>query len=125
MKQVFLFLILSIFGLVSCQSQVNENGYTDLDVKAFKAKIAEPGVVLLDVRTPEETAQGKIEGCTELDFEAAGFEAKLDGLDKNKTYLVYCRSGNRSGQASTLMVEKGFKHVYNLKGGYLAWTGNE
>lgn len=125
MKQVFLFLILSIFGLVSCQSQVNENGYTDLDVKAFKAKIAEPGVVLLDVRTPEETAQGKIEGCTELDFEAVGFEAKLDGLDKNKTYLVYCRSGNRSGQASTLMVEKGFKHVYNLKGGYLAWTGNE
>lgn len=122
MKQFILFSIVMLLGLSSCNSQTNSKGYTDLDVAAFKAKMADSGIVLLDVRTPEETAEGMIEGAGQLDFEASNFEAEVVKLDKNKTYLIYCRSGNRSGQACTYMAEKGFKHLYNLKGGYLAWT---
>jgi rhodanese-related sulfurtransferase len=123
MKKAILFSILAILGLASCQSQSASKGYTDLDVAAFKQKMAEPGVILLDVRTPEETAEGKIAAdCAEIDFEADGFEAKIDKLDKDKTYLIYCQGGTRSAQASAMMAGKGFKHIYNLTGGYSAWT---
>lgn len=126
MKQhLFLFVILLV-GWTSCNSQTENKaqttGYQDLNVAEFKAKMAQPGTVVLDVRTPEETAEGKIEGAVEIDFEGQNFEAEIDKLDKNKTYLVYCRSGGRSSQASELMAEKGLKNIYNLTGGYLAWT---
>ncbi|MCC6725269.1 MAG: rhodanese-like domain-containing protein [Saprospiraceae bacterium] len=123
MKQVFFFAIAFVFAAFSCTSQTSHDGYTDLDVAAFKAKIAEPGIVLLDMRTPEETAQGMIEGAGQLDYEAPSFEAEVAKLDKSKTYLLYCRSGRRSGEACTYMAKQGFKNLYNLKGGYLAWTG--
>ena len=122
MRQLFILAFLTVVGLSSCTSQTPSEGYTNLDVAAFKSKMAEPGIVLLDVRTPEETAEGMIEGAGQLDFEAANFEAEVAKLDKSKTYLIYCRSGNRSGQACKLMAEKGFKNLYNLKGGYIAWT---
>lgn len=95
--------------------------YTNLDVAAFKQKMKEPGVVLIDVRTPQETAQGKIEGAKEIDFLAENFEIEIEKLDPEKTYLVYCRSGNRSAKACALMASKGFKYCYNLLGGYNAW----
>lgn len=123
MKNSLLFTVFLILGMSACTSQTEQKGYTDLNVPAFKAKMAEPGIVLLDVRTPEETALGMIEGAGQIDFESANFETEVGKLDKNKTYLIYCRSGNRSGQACNYMAEKGFKHLYNLKGGYLAWTG--
>ncbi|MCF8246946.1 MAG: rhodanese-like domain-containing protein [Saprospiraceae bacterium] len=125
MKQFFILLFLTFASLTSCTSQTEPQGYTDLEVNDFKAKIAEPGTVLLDVRTPEETTSlGMIEGAGQLDFEADNFEAEIEKLDKEKTYLVYCRSGNRSGQACALMAQKGFKNLYNLKGGYRAWTAD-
>ncbi|GIV31727.1 MAG: hypothetical protein KatS3mg030_029 [Saprospiraceae bacterium] len=143
MKHVFSLSIIMITSLGACgqkqpsanqaaskgenqqiTSQVDTLGYIDLDVEAFREKMKEPGVVILDVRTPEETAQGKIEGAIELDYFDEHFADKLDSLDRNKTYLVYCRSGNRSAKASALMVQKGFRNVYNLKGGYRAWTSS-
>jgi rhodanese-related sulfurtransferase len=125
MKQFFILSFLFVAGLSSCNSQANTKGYTDLDVPAFKAKMAEPAIVVLDVRTPEETAEGMIAGAIAIDYEADNFETEVDKLDKNKTYLVYCRSGSRSSEAGDIMVQKGFKHVFNLKGGYIAWTGKE
>lgn len=110
-------------SLSSCSSVAQDKGYTDLDVPAFKAKMAEPGIVLIDMRTPEETAEGKMEGASELDYEAATFEAEVAKLDTTQTYLLYCRSGRRSSEAAEYMAKQGFKHLYNLKGGYLAWTG--
>ena len=112
-----------LIAFLSCQSQPADSlGYLDLDKAAFQAKMGEPGIVLLDVRTPEEIAQGKIEGAGEIDFKSEGFEAAIEQLDKDKTYLIYCRSGNRSGKACRLMAGKGFKHLCNLKGGYLDWV---
>ncbi len=124
----FLFLTsFLLFGLASCQSQNGEKNaaaaaYQDIGVTDFKSKMAEPGIVLLDVRSPEEIAEGKIEGAMELDFYNDNFEAEVKKLDKDKTYLVYCRSGNRSGQTCKLMSELGFSKLYNLDGGYTAWS---
>lgn len=147
MKSIVLALLIGSGFFSACQSQAGnnsqENGtsveqrtasanetvadtaqlpFTNLDVAAFKEKMKEPGVVILDVRTPEETALGMIEGAIEIDFYGDNFESEIEKLDPEKTYLVYCRSGNRSAKTCNLMASKGFKHCYNLLGGYNAWT---
>ncbi len=80
-----------------------------------------PDFVVLDVRTPAEFAGGHIPEATNVDFEASDFAAQLSKLNKDKTYLVYCRTGSRSGQATELMNSMGFKHVYDVQGGITAW----
>ena len=70
--------------------------------------------VLLDVRTPAEFAAGHLKGARNIDFRAAGFSFEIAKLDKDKTYLLYCASGNRSGQTTVLMEETGFKKVINI-----------
>ena len=80
-----------------------------------------PSFVILDVRTLQEFADGYVEGAINIDFSSATFGDELDALDKEKTYLIYCRSGNRSGQALGMMEELGFQEVYNLSGGISAW----
>ncbi|MFZ9699329.1 MAG: rhodanese-like domain-containing protein [Candidatus Limnocylindrus sp.] len=67
--------------------------------------------VVIDVRSPAEVAEGAITGATVLDFNAGEFEAKIGEFDRNAAYLVYCRSGNRSGQAVAIMKELGFTDV--------------
>jgi len=94
----------------------------DIDQEAFKLENKKPGVFVLDVRTPQEIAGGKIRGAIEVDFKAAGFKDKLDKLPRDKKYMIYCRSGNRSGKTGQMMVDMGFQNVYNLVGGYDAWT---
>lgn len=80
--------------------------------------------VVIDVRTPGETAAGVIEGVDLfIDFNAPNFAAEVAKLDKSKTYVLYCRSGGRSAAASQVFVDKGFKTVYNLAGGITAWKG--
>ena len=78
--------------------------------------------VLLDVRTKDEFDAGHIDGAIQLDFYSPIFAQKLNELDKNKNYLIYCRSGNRSGQTLQLMKQLGFKNVYNLQYGIKSWA---
>ena len=105
------------------ESDAEQLTVKDLSVAEFKAKMAAPNVVVLDVRTPAETAEGKIDGAVELDFNSGDFAAQLEQLDKSQTYLVYCQSGGRSSSACEMMKEKGFRELYNLVGGYTAWSG--
>lgn len=93
-----------------------------LSASDFAMKIADKSIVLLDVRTPGEFSAGHISGATNIDFESASFEQDLQHLDKSKIFAVYCRSGNRSGQATSLMAKDGFKTIYNLDGGLINWT---
>ena len=81
-----------------------------------------PDFVLLDIRTPAEVESGHISGAQNLDFYSATFEEDLKKLDHDKTYLIYCRSGNRTGQARALMASLGFSKVYDLDGGIRAWN---
>lgn len=73
-----------------------------------------PNTIIIDVRTPEETASGYLEGAELIDFNAGEFAAALPSLDPEAEYLVYCRSGNRAGQAIALMEQNGFENVTNL-----------
>ncbi len=118
MKKVIA-LIGSILLLAGCSSSSTA---VDLGVKEFSAKVAEAGVITLDVRTPGEFMGGYIDGAKNIDFQSGNFENEIAALDKNATYAVYCRSGNRSGQAVKVMHDAGFHNVYNLNGGVIDWA---
>lgn len=119
-------------GAVSCQPKseasvevTQSEGVVNVDVSvaAFAALIdtAETGL-LLDVRTDREFAMGHIRGAAQIDFYRDYFREELAKLDPNAPVYVYCRSGNRSGQAAKMMKSMGFKTVYNLEGGIGAWA---
>jgi rhodanese-related sulfurtransferase len=115
----FLALIASVLLLAGCSSST---GAIDLGVSEFSTKVAEAGVITLDVRTPGEFAEGHIEGARLIDFQSGNFENEIAALDKNATYAVYCRSGNRSGQAVKVMQDAGFTNVFNMNGGVIEWA---
>ncbi|MEB8330654.1 rhodanese-like domain-containing protein [Flavobacteriaceae bacterium KMM 6897] len=80
---------------------------------------------ILDVRTSDEVEEGYIPGSANIDiYLGQEFLEELEKLDKSKNYYVYCRSGNRSGQACAIMNNAGFKNAYNLEGGFMKWEGN-
>lgn len=79
-------------------------------------------LVVLDVRTPEEFAEGHLADATLVDFYEPDFADQLAGLDRDVPYVLYCRSGNRSGQTLAMMAELGFTDVTEVGGGALAWT---
>lgn len=95
--------------------------FTNLSNAEFKALMGGSDVVLLDVRTPAETAQGKIDGAMEINISSPDFASKIAELDKDKTYLVYCRSGARSARACNVMADAGFGKLYNLSTGFMNW----
>ncbi len=80
-----------------------------------------PNFVILDVRTPEEFLGEHIENAVNLDYYSDIFRNDLDKLDKNKTYLIYCRSGSRGKNALNIMKELDFREVYNMSGGIIKW----
>jgi rhodanese-related sulfurtransferase len=115
-------LMAGLLLLAGCSSSAA--GVTNMNVSEFSKKITEAGVVTVDVRTPGEFMTGHIQGAQNIDFESGNFENEISTLDKNGTYAVYCRSGNRSGQAVAIMHDAGFHNVYNLNGGIIDWTNS-
>ena len=100
-----------------------EKLYSSINAGDFRKKLdSADHVVCLDVRTREEYLSGHIHGARNLDVLSLDFVSRLDELDKNKTYLVYCRSGSRSANACAMMASRGFE-VYNLLGGVMYWPG--
>ncbi len=97
----------------------------DVDKATFAELMKNSEFVLLDVRTPKEQMDGMIEGAQGIDVKAADFVERINQLDKDKTYLVYCKAGSRSTRACNTMAENGFKKMYNLEGGYLGWIAEE
>ena len=100
-----------------------ETGTTKLEPQAFKSQLsATPDAILIDVRTPEELTDGFIEGAINIDYTDSRFVEKIRGLDKSKTYFVYCKSGKRTAGAVDQMAASGFKNIYILEGGYTSWV---
>jgi Rhodanese-related sulfurtransferase len=98
--------------------------YEDLRGQEFQQKFTSTkGAVLVDVRTAGEFSSGSIKGAKNIDFMSASFVEQFSKLDKSKEYFLFCRSGNRSGQACSILSKEGYK-VYNLSGGVGAWPGN-
>ena len=77
--------------------------------------------VIIDVRTPGEFGAGHIENATNINFYSEAFRDEFNKLDKDKTYLIYCQSGGRSGSALDIMAELNFKEAYNILGGINLW----
>ncbi len=88
----------------------------------FAAAAAEPGVMIVDVRTPEEYAAGHIAGAVNIDINSTDFAGLVSALDPAKDYAVYCHSGNRSRSAMTAMAGMGYANTVGLDGGIPAWT---
>ena len=80
-------------------------------------------ITVIDVRTPEEVAEGKIIGATNINIFDADFADKIAEYDKSKTYAMVCRSGARSGQACMHMESIGFENINNVGGGMMGWVG--
>ena len=78
-------------------------------------------VVVLDIRTPPEYALGVLPGAVFLNYYQRDFRERLDALDKDATYLVYCHSGGRSARTLRYMEEQGFNTVYHLASGIVGW----
>ena len=81
------------------------------------------GHQLIDVRTPFEFMEGHIDGAKNINVKSIEFLDQINSLSKEDTLLIYCRSGRRSPNATHLMDSLGFKKIYDLRGGYLNWTG--
>jgi rhodanese-related sulfurtransferase len=81
----------------------------------------DPGFVLLDVRTPKEFNEERIDGAVMVDYLSPSFRDEIAKLDRGKSYLVYCRTGHRTNGAVKVMRELGFKDVSVLSGGITAW----
>jgi len=88
-----------------------------MNPETFKEKIDETPGVVIDVRTKGEYDSGHLK-LTDYNYDVTNgeFQSKVDSLDKDKTYYLYCRSGNRSGNAVNIMKDKGFENVYNIGG---------
>ena len=89
--------------------------------KAAEIARTTPGVVILDLRTPDEFNSGHLPNAKNIDFYKADFKTRIASLDRNATYLVYCRSGRRSGVTLDFLRDVGFGRVYHLDGGVIAW----
>ena len=116
MKNINKFFILSIFIIfVVLFTSCSNRGYSNINLKkAIKTINNSTNLMLLDVRTAEEYSTGNIPNSINVDVLSPDFKLKIDLLDKNKEYLVYCRSGNRAAIASSIMATNGFVKIYNL-----------
>lgn len=103
------------------QIQIIENITPEEAYISIQENKDNPNFVILDVRTPEEFLGEYIENADNLDYYSDTFRNDLDKLDKNKTYIIYCRSGRRSENAINIMKELDFREVYNMLGGIIKW----
>lgn len=138
MKKIIVVLSSVLFmSITACSGNSNANTSTqevvqqeevivDVTVNQFKDLIATEGT-LLDVRTPEEWAEGIIPNAEKINYNGDDFSNQVEKLDKTKPIFIYCRSGGRSTSAAKVLKEKGFTKVYNLDGGITAWgsAGNK
>lgn len=108
-----LFSLALLLGSAACAQAQNTPTVAPAQAQEM---LARPGVVLLDVRTPSEFAAGHLSGARNVNFLSTDFPDQVAKLDPNTTYVLYCKSGNRAGQAGTLMLQKGFKNVVNAGG---------
>jgi len=122
----FSFLFIFLFS-IACSSNTETNSLHNADGKIsitqFKTKLATTSVPqLIDVRTPNEFNQGSLDGALNIDFRSQNLENQLNTLDKSKPVFIFCQSGGRSGKCYKKMKDMGFSEVYDMAGGYGAWS---
>jgi phage shock protein E len=123
MRRFAYFLVLAL-ALVACSSAAATGTLETVSAQDAQAVIddAPTDLVVLDVRTPEEFQAGHLENAVNVDFYAGDFADQLAGLDKDVPYVLYCNSGNRSGETLDMMSDLGFADVTEVDGGIQAWA---
>jgi len=125
-RKTFIMIIISVFfSVISLAAEEKEMGIINVDNEQAKNLIYEnmenDEFIILDIRTPEEFKSLHIDSAVNLDFYSNTFITDIDKLGKDKIYLVYCRSGRRSGITVNKMIEMGFKNIYHLHYGFMNW----
>lgn len=115
-----LFFFFAFTGISLAQS-TDSATVVSLDTFEKMSKKKKKKTVILDVRTAEEVAEGHLAGAKNIDVQGDLFQVSIEQLDKDKTYLLYCRSGKRTTVAGAKMKAAGFKNVYMMEGGITAW----
>jgi rhodanese-related sulfurtransferase len=118
------FLLAAALVLPACAGTSEAATFTELIAPERASEVLSDGdgdLVLLDVRTPEEFAQARIGGSINLDVSSRDFADRLATLDPEATYVVYCRTGNRSAEAVRMMQDLGFSRIYEIDGGIARW----
>lgn len=118
------FILVFFLGLISCNSQEKkEMAFVNVNVEEFQKLITTKGAQLIDVRTLGEYKRGHLKNALLIDYMSSDFKTKaFKGIDKSKPVLLYCASGGRSARSAKMYKEAGFKKVYNLVGGFRAWS---
>ena len=125
--------ILSLIIVSGCADKKDTNLETQIirDTTTEEAYILiqdnqdNPDFTIIDVRTPKEYATGRIANSINIDFYSKSFKDELKELDKEKKYLIYCKSGNRSGKSRNIMRKLNFTEVYNMLGGIVQWEADK
>jgi rhodanese-related sulfurtransferase len=130
-KSLLLFSVLAL-SFNSCSSQTEKAKAPQesvdvmisevIDQTTWESKILETeNPQIIDVRTAQEFSEGHLDNALNIDYYASDFQDMVSTLDKEQPVYVYCRSGGRSAKAAEIMKNSGFKVIYDLKGGYMAW----
>lgn len=131
MKKIIFLLTAGILALSSCDSKKeNTELASSTESEAIKVINLNPtefqqkssNGMVIDVRTAEEIAEGKIAGALELDYFLPSFQSKVDELGKDEEIYIYCAVGSRSREAAEMLIQQGFTKVYHLSGGIQAWA---
>ena len=121
-NKILLLTLLAFFAFTGISLAQSADSAMVVSVETFeKMSKKKKKTVILDVRTPEEVAEGHLAGAKNIDVQDELFQQNIEQLDKNKTYLLYCRSGKRTAVAGAKMKAAGFKKVYMLDGGITSW----
>jgi rhodanese-related sulfurtransferase len=110
---------LSLFNLFPCATAADAKNVT-IDEVAKLVK-SDTNVVVIDVRTPREFEAGHIKGATNINFNDKEFAKRISALDKNKTYVIHCAAGGRSGKACEQIKTLDFKNMLHMNQGFSAW----
>ena len=121
-KMFYLVLFAGLFTIQFASAQ-DTTGLSIHQTK-FEKLMEKKNTYVLDVRTPEEYKSGFIVNAVNYNvMDSVAFVNTISSLDKNKKYLLYCKSGRRSGKALVMMKNMGFRKVHHLKGGVTEWKG--
>ena len=122
LKIFYTLLIAGAFS-ISLASAQDTSGLA-VQHKKFERMMKKKNTVILDVRTLEEYESGHIGNAVNYNvLDSIAFLYTISALDKDKKFLLYCKSGRRSGKALVIMKDMGFKKVHHLKGGITEWKG--
>ena len=120
MKRILALVAIIVAGVLlvsGCGSSASGSAVQTVDPQAWMQAVSQPGVTMIDVRTPEEYAAGHVDGAININVEGSSFSTDIAALDKNGAYALYCHSGRRSALAADQMAQAGFTKITNLKGG--------